>query len=213
VFQNATTFNGGFVQELLLVFTSNTLGKHHSASASNATAYLKIRYYDESVASEWEVYLGGLPNDGIGRDVTVNWLSSDINNNNTFYTDSNGLEMQQRILNYRPSFNFSSFEQVSGNYYPINSAIAVVDSAKSLQMTVLNDRSQAGAVLKQGRIELMQNRRLFKDDDRGVEEPLNETDAYGNGISVPAKYRLLFTELSRDISQQRALQLHVDEPL
>jgi hypothetical protein len=26
------------------------------------------------------------------------------------------------------------------------------------------------------------------DDDRGMGEPLNETDAYGNGISVPASY-------------------------
>ena len=43
-------------------------------------------------------------------------------------------------------------------------------------MTVLNDRSQGGASIEQGRIELMQNRRLFYDDDRGVDEPLNETD-------------------------------------
>jgi len=36
----------------------------------------------------------------------------------------------------------------------------------------------------------MQNRRLFDDDWRGVEEPLNETDEYGKGIMVPATYRL-----------------------
>jgi hypothetical protein len=45
------------------------------------------------------------------------------------------------------------------------------------------------------RIELMQNRRLFFDDDRGVDEVLNETDKDGNGISVPARYKLVFTEL------------------
>ena len=94
------------------------------------------------------MYLGGLPNDNQGREVTVNWKSYDINNNQTFYTDSNGLEMQKRILNYRPSFNFSSFEQVSGNYYPVNSAIAIVDETKQLQMTVLNDRSQGGSVIE-----------------------------------------------------------------
>jgi lysosomal alpha-mannosidase len=43
-------------------------------------------------------------------------------------------------------------------------------------MTVLNDRSQGGSVVQEGRIELMQNRRLFFDDDRGVDEALNETD-------------------------------------
>ena len=111
--------------------------------------------------------------------------------------------MQQRILNYRPSFNFSSFEQVSGNYYPINTAIAIQDS--KLQMTVLNDRAQGGSVLEEGRIELMQNRRLFFDDDRGVEESLDETYEDEIGIFVPATYRLIFNERQRQVSQQRAL--------
>jgi hypothetical protein len=163
------SFNGGFVQELYLAFSSDSIYR-------NASAFVKVRYYDESLASEWEVYLAGLPNDKHGREVTINWKSYDIKNNKTFYTDSNGLEMQQRILNYRPSFNFSSFEEVSGNYYPINSAIAIVDEKANLQMTVLNDRSQGGSVLEEGRVELMQNRRMFEDDDRGVDEALDEVD-------------------------------------
>lgn len=141
-------YNGGFVQELYLAFSSDSAYR-------NATAFVKVRYYDESLGSEWEVYLAGLPNDNHGREVTVNWKSYEIKNNMTFYTDSNGLEMQQRILNYRPSFNFSSFEEISGNYYPINSAIAILDEKANLQMTVLNDRSQGGSVLEEGRIELM----------------------------------------------------------
>jgi hypothetical protein len=102
-FRNITTYNGGFVQEMFLTFTSDSIYR-------NATAYVRVRYYDESYGSEWEVYLSGLPNDNIGREVTVNWKALNFDNNKTFYTDSNGLEMQQRILNYRPSFNFSSFE-------------------------------------------------------------------------------------------------------
>ena len=43
-------------------------------------------------------------------------------------------------------------------------------------MTVMNDRSQGGSVIEDGAIELMQNRRLLFDDNRGVAEPLNETD-------------------------------------
>lgn len=59
----------------------------------------------------------------------------------------------------------------------------------------------------------MQNRRLFYDDWRGVEEPLNEVDAQGNGIFVPATYRLqLFSRQTED-SYQRRIQLNVDEPL
>jgi len=56
-------------------------------------------------------------------------------------------------------------------------------------MTVMNDRSQGGSVIDQGTIELMQNRRLFHDDMRGVEESLNETDSAGYGIQVDALYK------------------------
>jgi len=41
-------------------------------------------------------------------------------------------------------------------------------------MVVMNDRSQGGSVIKDGRIELMINRRLTRDDARGNGEPLNE---------------------------------------
>lgn len=36
--------------------------------------------------------------------------------------------------------------------------------------------------MENGRIEFMINRRLYHDDARGVNDPLNETDAYGYGI-------------------------------
>jgi len=62
----------------------------------------------------------------------MNWWSLDINNDQTFYTDSNALEMQERILNFRPTWDFSTDEPVSGNYYPINSAIAILDTDKNL---------------------------------------------------------------------------------
>ena len=57
-----------------------------------------------------------------------------------------------------------------------------------MQMVVMNSRSQGGSVLQDGRIELMQNRRLNKDDWRGMGDPLNEVDSNGYGISVPATY-------------------------
>jgi len=57
-------------------------------------------------------------------------------------------------------------------------------------MTVMNDRSQGGSVIETGTIELMQNRRLFYDDHRGVVEPLNETDSAGYGIQVDALYKV-----------------------
>ena len=49
----------------------------------------------------------------------------------------------------------NSDQKTSGNYYPINNAIAIVDEAQKLQLTIMNDRSQGGSVLKEGRIEFM----------------------------------------------------------
>jgi len=39
----------------------------------------------------------------------------------------------------------------------------------------MNDRSQAGSVIKDSRIELMMNRRTMRDDSRGVIEKIDET--------------------------------------
>jgi hypothetical protein len=41
-------------------------------------------------------------------------------------------------------------------------------------MTVTNPHSQAGTVLQTGRVEFMQNRRVYFDDGKGVGQPLNE---------------------------------------
>lgn len=55
------------------------------------------------------VKLFGLPNDSnTGREVTVNFEAKDFDNQNEFWTDSNGLAMQKRILNYRPTWNIST---------------------------------------------------------------------------------------------------------
>lgn len=118
----------------------------------------------------------------------MNFLAPEINNDGVFYTDSNGLAMQKRKLNYRPTWDLqlTANQNITANYYPINSAIAIIED--DWQLTVMNSRAQGGSVIKNGRIELMQNRRINRDDWRGMGEPLNETDSSGDGISVPATY-------------------------
>ena len=55
---------------------------------------MRVRYYNASITSEWDVILYGIPSkERIGHEVSVNFISFDIDNKNTFYTDSNGLEM------------------------------------------------------------------------------------------------------------------------
>lgn len=70
--------------------------------------------------------------DNKGREVVAKWTFNGIDNEGTFYTDSNGLEMQKRVKDYRPDFTLDTKMKVNDNYYPINSAIAMRDSAKNV---------------------------------------------------------------------------------
>ena len=116
-----------------------------------------------------ETYVDSIPiTDGIGKEVTLN-LKTKYNNGKTFFTDSMGLEEQKRILDFRPTWDYKVNEPTAGNYYPINSFIRLQDSATNKSVTVINDRSQGGAVMRPGEIEVMIHRRLLADDGRGVE--------------------------------------------
>ncbi len=55
---------------------------------------------------------------------------------------------------------------------------------KDVQFTVLTDRSQGGASIADGQVELMVHRRTLNDDSLGVGEPLNETGIDGKGLRV-----------------------------
>jgi hypothetical protein len=94
-----------------------------------------------------------------GYEVIANFHVENFDNNETFFTDSNGLEMQKRILNYRPTWDLvntnykDSLQNVTANYYPINSAISMEDGDRVF--TVMNGRSQGGSALAPGNIELM----------------------------------------------------------
>ena len=99
-----------------------------------------------------ETFVDSIPiDDGFGKEVTLN-LKTKYNNGKTFFTDSMGLEEQTRVIDYRPTWNYTVNEPTAGNYYPINSFIRIADAATNKSITVLNDRSQGGSVLRQGEI-------------------------------------------------------------
>jgi hypothetical protein len=66
----------------------------------------------------------------------------------------------------------------------------------------LNDRPQGGSADLTGKatIELMQNRRTLLDDDLGVDESLNETEADGMGIRSNANYYMQIFDLNKGTS-------------
>ncbi|KAF0990190.1 hypothetical protein HZS_1453, partial [Henneguya salminicola] len=112
-------------------------------------------------------YAIGPLNDQIGTEVIIKW-STNISSQNIFYTDVNGRSKIKR------NFNSKLAEFVAGNYYPVVKNIFINDS--QIQFNVFTDRTLGGSSLSSGSIELMLNRRMFKDDDWGVNEALNETD-------------------------------------
>jgi hypothetical protein len=58
----------------------------------------------------------------------------------------------------------------------------------------MNDRSQGSSALKQGTIELIQNREIPADDEKGLGEPLLVKDEFNNGMRVRATYYLLIEQ-------------------
>jgi hypothetical protein len=112
-------------------------------------AIVNVMIDEELSAIRFNVDLDSLPVvDLDGYEVIAKWKVDNFDNNETFFTDSNGLEMQKRILNYRPTWNFSesladSNENITGNYYPINSGIFMntTEVNNSRILFISNDRS------------------------------------------------------------------------
>lgn len=194
------------VQILTIYYTDEDNQKSYTAVAQVIPGAQTVK---------WQVDLHGIPLiRRKGMEVVVNWELNNFVNDGVFYTDSNGLEMQKRVVDFREDFTLETDEHVSANYYPINSSIVIRRSDGTKQFTVMNDRSQGGSSLADGSIELMQNRRLTQDDWRGVGEALNEVNKLGVGIEVDATYYTSFTDLaSGQKSAQRDLQLAIDEPV
>lgn len=139
------------------------------------TPWLGVRWYvyGDDVAVEVEYFLSELPtpNDE-GRELVMKWRTG-IQSGDTFWTDSNGLELMERRRNTRRDFPFRQTEPVAGNYYPVTTAAMIRDTKSQLSVHV--DATVGGSSLAEGELELMIHRRLLVDDGRGVGEALNET--------------------------------------
>lgn len=71
-------------------------------------ANVRVTLEDGMPVIKFEVELFGLPNTpDRGHEVTVNFFAKkeDLDNDNIFYTDTNGLEMIERRINYRPTWD------------------------------------------------------------------------------------------------------------
>lgn len=147
--------------------------------------------------------------DRVGKEVIIK-VTTDLDNQGEFYTDSNGLDLMYRKVDWRSDFEIEK-GSVAGNYYPVNAIIGLKEkSTKTFldaypkELYLVNDRPQGGSSLEKGSLELMIHRAVLHDDSRGVGEPLNELDAEGKPLKVRVRHSLVFgdVEKARELQQK-----------
>ena len=97
---------------------------------------------------KYDLDMNSLPDSSVdGYEVVVQFYYENMKNTGgIFYTDANGLEMQRRVKNVRATWNFQnnlndSNQNVTGNFYPITSAIQLIDTSTPLVLIVSTENS------------------------------------------------------------------------
>ena len=198
------------------VFKSDLVTEVHS-TMNGGWIHQITRVYSGRDYVEVEYTVGPIPiDDSLGKEIVTRYTCPSIANEGTFYTDSNGREFMKRQRSHRPTWNLTEYQPVAGNYYPVNAAIYIEDD--DLAMSIAVDRSQGGGSITDGSIEVMVHRRTLVDDFRGVNEPINETDAgmthyppygdakrIGNGLVISGKHRMSLSSSRSGASISRSL--------
>ncbi|KAL1517913.1 hypothetical protein ABEB36_001613 [Hypothenemus hampei] len=174
----------------------------------NNMASQTVRIYHEEKFLEFDWIIGPLPNYMLnGREVITKY-STNFNTNGIFYTDSNGREMLKRVRDFRPTWNLSTHELESSNYYPVTERINIKDPNQDIQLSILTDRAQGGSSLEDGDIELMLHRNTKLDDYLGVDEELMDW-AYNTGVVVRGSHYMIagrnILSLEKDIAERKLL--------
>lgn len=162
----------------------------------NSWVHVVTRVSKEKEYVEFDYVVGPIPmDDKIGKEIVAIY-DTNLATKARYYTDANGRQMVERVRNYRPTFNYTITEPISGNYYPVNSRIALRDEEHDRQLTILTDRSQGGGSLNDGQLEIMVHRRLTCG---GI--TLDERDVDGKGLVARGKHYLFFSK-SKDAARK-----------
>lgn len=175
-------------------------------------------YRDDPSYIQFDWVVGPIDFSDGGKEV-ISRFTTPLLNNGTFFTDSNGREMLRRVRNFRPDYEYTNEQPVSGNYYPITSKITInqeiTEDGENIEVAVLNDRAQGGSSVDEGEIELMVHRamRSLDVDEFGLDE-----QEYGHEIVVRGEHYLTFGRrnsgdgqrslpaLERDLEQRKLHQ-------
>lgn len=109
------------------------------------------------VEKEYHVELIG--HDFNDKELIVRY-KTDIDNKRIFYSDLNGFQMSRR----------ETYDKIplQGNYYPMPSMAFMQGSTNGQRFSVHTRQSLGAASLKNGWLEIMLDRRLVRDDERGL---------------------------------------------
>ncbi|KAB7500311.1 Alpha-mannosidase 2 [Armadillidium nasatum] len=101
-------------------------------------------------------------------------LKSDIKNENTFYTDLNGFQIIKR----------TKYDKlpIQGNYYPVATQIFIEDESKRL--TLHTASPLGGSSLQSGSMEVILDRQLTQDDERGLGHGVHDNVLTLNSFSL-----------------------------
>ena len=126
-------------------------------------------------------------------------LDSNINNINKEYnqpqifTDSQGINMMQRIKDTRPNYKYELTEKISSNFYPITSVVSLFETEnKKNKISIFSDRAQSAGVIGKGQIQLICQRFSTVDDWKGVGEGLYENSSMNRFF--PVKHLISFDD-------------------
>uniref|UniRef100_A0A671SBX4 Alpha-mannosidase n=1 Tax=Sinocyclocheilus anshuiensis TaxID=1608454 RepID=A0A671SBX4_9TELE len=124
-------------------------------------------------------------------------ITSDLNSKDRFFTDLNGYQVQPRKTMAKLP--------LQANFYPMTSMVYLQDS--SARLSLLTAQSLGAASLKSGQLEVIMDRRLNQDDNRGLGQGVLD-----NKITNETYFNLMLTFLYPSILSHMSY-MYLNHPL
>uniref|UniRef100_A0A8C7XYG9 mannosyl-oligosaccharide 1,3-1,6-alpha-mannosidase n=1 Tax=Oryzias sinensis TaxID=183150 RepID=A0A8C7XYG9_9TELE len=125
-------------------------------------------------------------------------LSTDIKSDDIFYTDLNGFQIQPR--------RFYQKLPVQGNFYPISSQAYIQDSRHRL--TLHTAQALGVTSFESGQLEVIMDRRLMQDDNRGLGQGLKDNKRTENRFRLLLERRSFGNKVSSSVSHMTSAILN-----